>query len=243
MRATADALAAHARFLRARVAAFRRWGVAEPPPLPPAPPVLKPRLRDATVVSRVPTDDRVIFLTVDDGAEKDPEFLRMVEELDLPVSSFLTDEEARTGVGYGYFRSLALRGGTMHNHTLHHPYLPALGYRAQRREICGQQDRIQEEIGGPQPRLFRPPYGAYDRVTLRAARACGLDGVVLWGLEAWAGRIDFQEPGGRLYPGAVVLTHYRGPAEWGGSMADMTRRVLRLAAEQGYAVARLEDYL
>lgn len=242
-RFTADALGAHAERIQQRLVAYRRWGLDRPLPALPAPPVLKPRVRNAKVVSRVPTDDKVIFLTIDDGAEKDPEFLELVRDLDIPVTSFLTDEEARRGPGYDYFRSLAGIGGTAQNHTLHHPYLPALSYERQRAEICGQQAGLKAEFGGPEPRLFRPPYGAYDRDTLRAARDCGIDAVVLWGMEAWAGRIDFQEPGKRLYPGAVILTHYRGDAEWNGSMADMTRRLLRLAAEQGYTLGRLEDYL
>ncbi|MCT2592304.1 polysaccharide deacetylase family protein [Streptomyces sp. N2-109] len=242
-RFTANALGAHAERIQQRLLAYRRWGLKRPLPARPAPPVLKPRVRDAQLVSRVPTDDKVIFLTVDDGAEKDPEFLELVRELDLPVTSFLTDQEARRGAGYDYFRTLGGMGGTVQNHTLHHPYLPALSYQEQRREICGQQASLKEQFGGPEPRLFRPPYGAYDGNTLRAARDCGLDAVVLWGMEAWAQRIDFQEPGRRLYPGAVILTHYRGVEEWNGSMADMTRRLLRLASEQGYTLARLEDYL
>lgn len=245
VQATADALTRHAERIQQRVAAYHAWGLEEPPPARPAPPVLKPRVRGARVVRSVPTDDRVVFLTIDDGAMKSPAFLRMVDDLDVPVTSFLADEEAVLGPGYGYFRTLESLGGTTQNHTLRHPYLPALSFKDQRREICGQQDRLQQEAGGPQPRLFRPPYGAYDRDTLRAARDCGIDAVVLWGMEAWADRVDFQEPERRLYPGAIILTHYRGPAAWGdgGTMVDMLRRVLELAAEQGYAVARLEDYL
>ncbi|AXK32042.1 polysaccharide deacetylase family protein [Streptomyces armeniacus] len=242
---SAQALASHAERVQQRLAAYRRWGLKRPLPAPAAPPALKPRVRDAKVVSRVPTDDKVIFLTIDDGTVKDPEFLDLVREMDLPVTSFLTDEESRPGAGYEYFRELERLGGTTHNHTLHHPFLPALSYKRQRKEICGQQENLKREFGGPEPRLFRPPYGEYDKDTLRAARKCGVDAVVLWGMEAWADRVDFQEPGRRLYPGAIILTHYRGPAEWGdgGTMADMTRRLLRLAADQGYSVGRLEDYL
>jgi peptidoglycan/xylan/chitin deacetylase (PgdA/CDA1 family) len=244
-RTTADTLTAHAERIERRLAAYREWGLEEPLPARPAPPELKPRVRGAKVLRRVPTDDRVVFLTIDDGAMKSQKFLEMIHDLDIPVTSFLADEEAELGPGYDYFRTLEILGGTTQNHTLHHRYLPALSYRGQRREICGQQDRIQEETGGPQPRLFRPPYGEYDGNTLRAARACGLDAVVLWGVEAWADRIDFAGPGRELYPGAIILTHYRGPAAWGdgGTMVDMLRRVLELAAEEGYAIGRLEDYL
>ena len=37
------------------------------------------------------TPDKVVFLTYDDGAERDPRFVDMVRELRLPVSMFLTD--------------------------------------------------------------------------------------------------------------------------------------------------------
>lgn len=242
-RAGADALTRQAGRVLHRLQAYRRWGLHTPPPVPPEPPDDPPRLRDAQVLYRVPTDDRVVFLTIDDGDVKDPEFLRMVRDLDLPVTSFLSDEEARGGAGYDYFRTLAALGGATQNHTLTHPYLPGLDRAEQRREICGQQRTLEREFGGPAPRLLRPPYGDYDADTLRAARECGVDGVVLWGMEAWPDRIDFSGFPGRLYPGAIILAHYRGPDQWDGTMADMTRRVLRLAAAQGYAVARLEDYV
>jgi peptidoglycan/xylan/chitin deacetylase (PgdA/CDA1 family) len=190
----------------------------------------------------VPTDRKVVFLTVDDGSVKEPAFLRMVADLDVPVTSFLTDDDARTGAGYAYFRTLATLGDGVQNHTLTHPYLPGLDRDAQRREICGQQQVLAREFGRV-PRLLRPPYGEYDADTLEAARACGLDGVVLWGMEARPDHIDYAGVPGRLYPGAIILAHYRGPDEWDGTMVQMTRRVLRLAAAQGYAVARLEDYV
>lgn len=192
------------------------------------------------MLSRVPTTDRVIFLTVDDGVEKDPEFIRMVRDLGVPVSSFLTHQVARHD--YGYFRGLHALGNGIHNHTVGHPALSRLSYPAQHREICRQQDVLEREFGY-RPRLFRPPYGDFDRRTLRAARSCGLDTVVMWSLEAWADRIDFQAADRRLRPGDIVLTHFRGPEHWGGTMIDMTRRLLRRAAAEGFAVARLENYL
>ncbi|KRV46838.1 hypothetical protein AQ490_08610 [Wenjunlia vitaminophila] len=192
------------------------------------------------VVSRVPVEERVVFLTIDDGGEKDPAFLRLVGQRDLPVSAFLTDQSV--GEEYGYFRRLRTLGAGIHNHTLEHPDLRTLSYAQQRAEICGQQRVLTRQMGVA-PRFFRPPYGSYNQDTLRAARDCGLQAVVLWTLEAWAGRIDYQNRDRQLRPGDIILSHFRGPAEWGGTMNDMTRRVLREAREQGFTVARLEDYL
>ncbi|GAB2626852.1 polysaccharide deacetylase family protein [Streptomyces capparidis] len=238
-------LSAHVR----RLAAFQRWGLAQPTRLPPRPPAVKPELVSAAtkagpglppVIHRIPTDERVVFLTIDDGAEKDPRFLRLLDDLDVPVTAFLTDYVSRDD--YGYFRRLRSLGGGIHNHTVNHRNLPALSYAGQHGEICGQQRNLEREFGAA-PRLFRPPYGNYDRATLRAAGDCGIDVVVLWSLEAWADRIDYQAADRRLRPGDIILSHFRGPREWNGTMNDMTRQVLRAAARQGFAVARLEDYL
>ncbi len=40
-----------------------------------------------------------------------------------------------------------------------------------------------------------------------------------------------------------MLTHFRGREDWDGTMRDMVRRFLDKVTAEGYAVARLEDYL
>ncbi|MFF4649436.1 polysaccharide deacetylase family protein [Streptomyces sp. NPDC001380] len=193
------------------------------------------------VVSRIPTRDRVVFLTIDDGTEKDPEFVRMLRELRVPVTMFLTDAAIRSD--YGYFRRIQALGDTVQNHTLTHPYLPGLGAAAQRAEICGQQRRLTREYGAA-PALFRPPYGAYDAATLEAVRACGLRALVLWRESMQIRDMQYQDPGRRLHPGDIVLVHFRGPAELKHrTMTEMFAALLRRIGGQGFAVGRLDDYL
>lgn len=235
-----------------RVAAAQRWGLAEVPLRPPAPPAQKPALTTTPghisgeglppVITRVPTEDKVVFFTIDDGWEKDPALLEMLRELDVPYSAFLSHYVAKED--YGYFRRMYRDGAAIHNHTLHHKELPTLSYERQRREICDMQEVLRDEIGVT-PRLFRPPYGAYNRDTLRAAASCGLEAVPLWMEEAWAQRFDYARAERELRPGDIILTHFRGPKEWpgGGTMTDMVRRTLNEVTRQGYALARLEDYV
>ncbi|MFJ6010918.1 polysaccharide deacetylase family protein [Streptomyces sp. NPDC092952] len=237
--------------VRARIA--KKWGLDRPPLIAPLPPLVKPRVTtregfevtggDDTlppVFTTVPTTDRVVFLTIDDGAEKDPELLQMMDELDIPYSAFLSDDEVKDN--YGYFGEAQRLGTVLGNHTLHHPYLPGLSHDEQRREICGQQDLMAERYG-KRPRLFRPPYGNYNADTLRIARSCGIRAVPLWNAEAFPDRMEWREDDQELRPGDIILTHFRGRAAWGGSMADLVRAVLRTVTERGYAVARLEDYV
>ncbi|MFF3408394.1 polysaccharide deacetylase family protein [Streptomyces sp. NPDC002742] len=254
----ARALAAYASRLRstqARSAAVaRRWGLAEVPLAPPAPPARKPviearegfevddqeELGLPPVFTTVPTKDKVVFLTVDDGEEKDPAFLRMMSDLRIPYTAFLSDYLVKDD--YGYFRKMRDRGITLDNHTLHHPYMPALSYARQKHEICGMQDVMEKQFGR-RPTVFRPPYGNYDQDTLRAAKSCGIKYAPIWNEEVFVDHWEYREEDQDLHPGDIVLTHFQGREEWKGTMPDMVRRFLRTVTAKGYAVARLEDYL
>ncbi|WSB86163.1 polysaccharide deacetylase family protein [Streptomyces cellulosae] len=238
----------------ARAAAAKRWGLKKVPLTAPPPPAKKPHIttRDGfevdgherlglpPVFTTVPVKEKVVFLTIDDGAEKDPEFLRMMTELKVPYSAFLSDYLAEEN--YGYFKDMQKRGVALHNHTLHHPYLPGLSRAEQEREICGMQDVVEKRYG-TRPVLFRPPYGNYDKATLRTAKSCGITHVPLWNEEVFVDHWEYREWDRKIHPGDIVLSHFRGREDWDGTMRDMIRRFLNKVTAEGYAVARLEDYL
>ncbi|MGA5036080.1 polysaccharide deacetylase family protein [Streptomyces capoamus] len=246
----AAAAAEHARL----AAAARRWGLDHVPLTPPAPPAEKPRItpRDGfevdgqeeeglpPVFTTIPTRQRVVFLTIDDGAEKDPAFLRMMSELKVPYSAFLSNYLVKDD--YGYFRRMQARGVTLNNHTLTHPYLPGLTYEEQKDEICGMQTVMKRQFGKA-PTVFRPPYGNYNGDTLRAAKSCGIKYAPIWDEEVFVDHWEYRDWDRSLHPGDIVLTHFRGRDDWDGTMVDDMRRFLDKVTREGYAVARLEDYL
>ncbi|OIJ67570.1 polysaccharide deacetylase [Streptomyces mangrovisoli] len=252
----ARALDSYATRLRAayaaRAAAAKRWGLRRVPLTPPAPPARKPHitvrkgfevddqeeLNLPPVFTTIPTDEKIVFLTIDDGAEKDPAFLRMMHDLKIPYTAFLSDFLVKDD--YGYFRQIQSDGHTLNNHTLTHPYLPALGYAEQKREICGMQDVMEKQFGR-RPTVFRPPFGNYDQDSLRAAKSCGIEYAPIWNEEVFPDHWEYRD--GELHPGDIVLSHFQGPKEWKGTMPDMVRRFLDKVTAEGYAVARLEDYL
>ncbi|MBT2411738.1 polysaccharide deacetylase family protein [Streptomyces sp. ISL-12] len=191
------------------------------------------------VVDHVPTRDRVVFLTYDDGAERDPGFPALVRDRRLPVTLFLTDKVA--GPAYGHFARLRAVGASLQNHTLDHPALRGLPYAGQRAEICGQQRKLKSRFG-VRPRLFRPPYGRYDTATLRAAAGCGITAVVLWRAAPDAtGALTFTHGEPRLRPGDIIAVDPDRPK--GASLTERTERVLRQIEGEGLRVGRLEDYL
>jgi peptidoglycan/xylan/chitin deacetylase (PgdA/CDA1 family) len=220
---------------------YLRWGLTAPLRTPPKPPRRRRGWAAAAlapVVDRVPTRDEVVFLTYDDGAEKDPRFVDLVRELRLPVTMFLTDSVA--GPGYGHFARLRAVGAGLQNHTLDHAALRGLPYAGQRAEICGQQQKLRARFG-VRAHLFRPPYGTYDRTTLRAAADCGVRAVVLWRATMTDTDLTFTTGTHRLRPGdivAVPATETLTP-----SLKERTVRLLRRIQEADLTVGKLEDYV
>jgi peptidoglycan/xylan/chitin deacetylase (PgdA/CDA1 family) len=198
-------------------------------PRPTADPELDSR-RPAQVVHAVDTDDKVVFLTIDDGLYEDPELLRYLSEERIPITAFLT---TGTIVNWPYWTAFE-PVSSIQNHTVNHASLPSLA--AQDDEICEANDAIVEQTGQV-PWMLRPPYGAYNATTLAAAGRCGLDWVVHWSVSLPGNKLEYQTKKGGLQPGDIILTHFRP------DLLPSLRKAVKDIRKQGFEVARLEDYL
>ncbi|MFJ9905476.1 polysaccharide deacetylase family protein [Streptomyces sp. NPDC101152] len=228
----------------AQAAAWHKWGLT-PLPTAPEPPADKPVKLSATgavpVFTHIPTSQKVVFITVDDGLEKDPRFITMMRDLKVPITMFLMNDAIKSD--YGYFRQLQALGDRIQNHTLHHPVMSAVPLARQKAEVCGDQKILTEEYGSA-PFLFRPPYGAYNANTRIAVGECGPRAIVWWRESMQIRQMQYQNPAKKLRPGDIILAHFRGPAELKGTtMTQMFANLLKRIREQGFAVARLEDYI
>ncbi|MGW5787347.1 polysaccharide deacetylase family protein [Streptomyces sp. NPDC003757] len=192
-----------------------------------------------SVVDHVRTTDRVVFLTYDDGAERDLAFAGLVRERHLPVTLFLTDTV--TGPAYGDLAGLRPFGASLQNHTLDHRSLRGLPRAGQRAEICGQQTKLRSRFG-VRAHLLRPPHGTYDTTTLRAAADCGVTALVLWRAAlAPDGDLTYTRGAHRLRPGDIVAVDPDRPSAT--NLTARTERLLRAIEEQGLRVGKLENYL
>jgi peptidoglycan/xylan/chitin deacetylase (PgdA/CDA1 family) len=185
----------------------------------------------APVVSRVPTTDPVVFLTIDDGHTRAPELVEALVELDVPTTLFLNDRPIEHGAEF--FRSLP--DTVVEGHTQTHADLRGLPEDRQRAEICGNADTAQRAFGR-RPVLFRPPYGNYDEATRRAAAACGMAAIVLWEETVNGSAVSYRSTPA-LRPGDIVLMHFRPQL-----VAELRMIVERIEAA-GLRIALLEDYL
>jgi len=215
---------------------------SSPPPPPPVKPVTL-SAADPAVFSRVPLTDKVVFVTIDDGIEKDPKFIQMVRDFQVPITISLADVLIRDD--YAYFEKLYETGYvSIQNHTVTHPLdMPALSATQQLDEIAGQQEKLNREYGVT-PYIFRPPGGNYNETTITSASQAGLKGVMLWKEAMQITDMQYQTSVHRLSPGDVILCHFRGPAQLKGeSMVHMMIHLYRRIQAQGFTVADITKYV
>jgi peptidoglycan/xylan/chitin deacetylase (PgdA/CDA1 family) len=242
---TSTSTSAAAASVDAELISHRYLGLKPFAPAPP-PPAVKPitlSVSDPTVFSRVPLTDKVVFVTIDDGIEKDPNFVQMVQDFQVPITISLADVLIRDD--YAYFEKLYETGYvSMQNHTVDHPLdMPVLSASQQLYEIAAQQEKLRKEYGVA-PYIFRPPGGNYNETTIASTSQAGLKGLMLWKEAMQITDMQYQTSVHRLSPGDIILCHFRGPAQLSGeSMVHMMIHLYRRIQAQGFTVADITKYV
>ncbi|MEV4534599.1 polysaccharide deacetylase family protein [Asanoa sp. NPDC049518] len=184
---------------------------------------------------RVPTQDKVAFITIDDGALAQPAAVPdFIRDARIPVTMFLNSPAATEHTDY--FKAIEAAGGVVENHTIHHTSLRGMSYAYQKQEICGSADKL-EQLFGKRPTLFRPPFGDHDDTTIRAARDCGAEALFYWTETVDKGIVRYQTPDKRVQPGDVLLMHFRP------RLMDDLLAALRAIHQAGLTPALIRDYL
>jgi peptidoglycan/xylan/chitin deacetylase (PgdA/CDA1 family) len=175
-----------------------------PPPVPQ--PINVPNGPLAPIYKRLPINQPVAFLTLDDGFFQLPPDIRIMQAAHIPFSMFLIAPVAQQNPGF--FQQLEAAGGVVEDHTVSHAEMKGKPYEFQRREICNAKTYLQNEFG-TDLHLFRPPFGDYDQTTLRAVHDCGLKAAFYWSETVNNGTVFYQTPEHKIHPGDIILMHFR----------------------------------
>lgn len=186
------------------------------------------------LIHHIPTDQKVVFITIDDGLTKDQKTAKYMAARKLPITAFLTIDSIKDD--FPFFSSLAQHNTVIENHTVGHPVMPKLPYEKQKEEICHSSESL-HLLYGRRPQLFRPPYGEYNDDTLRAAAACGIKATVLWSAVMQGGTLHYQTPATSLKPGDIILLHYKP------ELQQDLELLIRSIHEQGFQIGQLEDWI
>ena len=128
----------------------------------------------APVLNRLPTRERVVWLTIDDGPSADtPALLDLLDAHGAKATFFLVGERAEQHPDL--VREIARRGHGIGNHSHSHPaaWFWALGPSRMRREVADTQATL-TRITGEAPRWFRAVVGMSNPFVAAALRAHGL---------------------------------------------------------------------
>jgi peptidoglycan-N-acetylglucosamine deacetylase len=155
---------------------------------------------------------REMALTFDDGpGPYTPLIISILARQHVPATFF------EVGVLERYFHSstaqIVAHGWTIGDHTEAHAPMSKLPAAAQSAQLL-QDTTVIGQYGAAFPRLFRPPYGLWNKTTLRLLRQYRML-MVLWTVDT----SDYRRPGVRAIirsavsgarPGAIVLLHDAG---------------------------------
>jgi peptidoglycan-N-acetylglucosamine deacetylase len=186
---------------------------------------------------------REIALTFDDGpGPYTPQILALLKRHDVPATFF------EVGVLERYFHrstaAIVADGDAVGDHTEGHAAMSRLSAAGQRNQLLSDALAVQRR-GARFPRLFRPPYGMWDRTTLALLRRYRML-MVLWTVDTG----DYRRPGVNAIvkaalagarPGAIILLH-----DAGGDRSQTVKALPRILARlrrRGYRLVTVPRLL
>lgn len=164
---------------------------------------------ESHIVKRIPTDQKVIALTFDDGPHPKTtyEILKVLKEKNVKATFFVLGENVKTHPEV--LARTKAEGHEIASHSYTHRHLKKLSQAE-----CGKEmDNAESIIGeiAEKPVLFRPPGGLYNEDVLKEAQKRNYT-VVLWSIDT----LDWQRPSidsvikkvmEQAKSGSIVLMH------------------------------------
>ncbi len=155
---------------------------------------------------------RVVALTFDDGPSPYTEgVVNVLVRMHVPATFFVVGQQLND-FSAGLKDELR-HGFVVGDHTENHANLPTLSAAGVYKQLHDQAVRV-TRLGAPFPRLFRPPYGAYNSTTLGVTKQLKML-MTLWSVDTQ----DWTRPGtptivrralSAARPGAIILMHDGG---------------------------------
>lgn len=186
----------------------------------------------SAAVYRIPTNEPVIFITIDDGVTPDKAGLDLMRQRRAVATLFLN--QVNVHKHRAYYQQWQDAGSSIQNHTLSHPMLPKMRPDQQQHEVCTNADWLKNEYG-TRPTMFRPPYGEYNETTRQVAGACGQKYLVHWSAVAEKGHVTYSR--GSMQPGEIILLHFTP------DLARDLQAVFADADARGFKIGKVEDWL
>lgn len=198
------------------------------------------------IVRSVPTDDKVVALTFDDGPDPrfTPKILAILDKYHVPATFFMIGRnvEAHPDI----VRQVARRGDAIGNHTYTHPRNLELDTRPQLLQELSRCENTIQSIAGEHAYLFRPPRGFINGKTFAVVNKEGYR-TVLWTVcadhhDAPTPELMAQRVLKAVKPGSIILAH---DGTFGTRWKDVaaTPIIIRALRKDGYRFVTVPELL
>lgn len=199
------------------------------------------------IVWEVPTMQKVVALTFDDGpdAKQTPAILDLLQQYHAKATFFVVGK--RVAANPDIVRLAFSRGHEIGNHTYNHAYFnKTISLNKFEEEVQQTEDQIQK-ITGQRTHLFRPPGGYYNAQMIKA---CMKESylTILW---SWhQDTMDWSSPGkdrivkkvlGNIRNGDIVLMH--DYVKGSNQTIEALKEILPALAKQGYRFITVSELL
>lgn len=211
--------------------------------------LLLPIIVLADVINRLPTDEKVVAITLDACETKTPSYLDMdiIDYLvsnKIPFTLFVSGKfliRNKEDIKKLYSTGLV----SIHNHSMnHYLHMERLPASLVIQEVRDAEELIQNTIG-QKPKYFRFPAGNYDEKTLKLVESMGYK-VVHWTFPS--GDPDKSITPERLAnhvlektkPGSILIFHVNGR---GYSTAKAMPKIVQELKKRGYRFVLIDEYI
>ncbi|MBP1930107.1 polysaccharide deacetylase family protein [Ammoniphilus resinae] len=198
------------------------------------------------IVWEVPTNQKVICLTFDDGPDPKytPEILKLLGKYQAKGTFFVTGNKVEQHPEI--VLQQVLEGHEIANHSYSHRYISKMSSKELEEEIL-KTENIIKQVTGQVPKLYRPPGGFYNETVVNAAKGNGYT-VVLW---SWRHDTkDWANPGvdkiikkvvKNAQNGDIVLFHDHGGNR--KQTINALKEILPQLQKRGYRFITVSDLL
>ena len=212
--------------------------------LPPRNDEEEPYLRSFHAYAMVPGEEKVVFLTFDEGYENGytPAILDVLAKHNVKAAFFCTGSYIKECPDL--VKRIADEGHIIGNHTLTHPSMMKVAtWEEFSRQLLTVEDRVKAITGTDMPRYYRPPAGAYSEAQLRMADAMGYK-TIFWSVayKDWDTKAQPTHEKAmnylttRIHPGAIILLHAVSKTN-----TEILDQLLTRWKEMGYTFRTLDD--
>lgn len=199
-----------------------------------------------SVISRVPTDQKVVALTYDDGPHPvfTPEILDILDKYHVKATFFMIGKQMEEHPDI--VREVLKRGNVIANHTYTHPRDIELDTQAQVIRELDQCEMTIEKLTGSRAHLFRPPRGMMDGSVFTIAKEEGYQ-TILWTVcadhhDAPTPELMAKRVVDHIRRGGIILAHDGAfPMRWKDVRA--TKLIIEALRKEGYRFVTVPELL